>query len=387
MISKLRVKNFRSFEDVEIDFGKITVLTGANNSGKSSIIYSLVALRNAIASPNKSIDGLFNYNFINLGGFNEVVCKKDKNKKISISLSSKFQLVDRFSYEIELSNNGDGKLKYQDKGWKNFNSEIVVNYPHSFQKFIDIPNESGLLRWNGIEFQSSFPEFPKNDIMIYDIFSIENIPISRGFTKAVYARVPLNGNVYTEDELATLIASDENIASQISHYLNKIVNKNFSVEKIKNTDLIRLITIENNIETDLVNEGTGINQIVTILAKILQKNYNSIICIDEPEIHLHPSIIKKFIQQLIIIAKYKSKKFLFSTHSETLVLALLEALKEKEQDWSLSKDEVKIYYLNKTNGLTNIERQDVNDKGQIEGGLKNFYQSELENLDMFFKVD
>ena len=38
MISKLKIQNFRSIKDAELPLGKITVLTGANNSGKSSVI-------------------------------------------------------------------------------------------------------------------------------------------------------------------------------------------------------------------------------------------------------------------------------------------------------------------------------------------------------------
>lgn len=386
MISKLKVKNFRSFEDIEIDFGRITVLTGSNNSGKSSLIYSLLTLRNAIVRPNREIDSLFNYNYINLGGFNEVVYNKNKN--ISISLSSKTQFDDA-TYEIELSNNGEGKNKYKGKRWNNFQCEIDVNYPHSFQKFVDIPNQRGELSWNGIEFLSSYPDSPEVSFILNDIFSIENIPILRGFTKPFYARVPLNDNIYTEDELATLIASEENLESQISYYLNEIIGKNFLVEKKNFIDLIRLKTIENKKETDLVNEGTGVNHIVTILARILQKNHSSIICIDEPEIHLHPSIIKKFIDVLITISKFKKKQFLISTHSESLVLALLEAIKQKnsEKEYQLKAEDLKIYFLSKKDGITKIENQEVNDKGQIAGGLKNFYESELASLDMFFKID
>ena len=34
----LRIKNFKSLKDVEINFRKITLLSGANGSGKSSVI-------------------------------------------------------------------------------------------------------------------------------------------------------------------------------------------------------------------------------------------------------------------------------------------------------------------------------------------------------------
>ncbi len=37
-IKKIKVSNFKSFESMEIDLGKINVLIGANASGKSNFI-------------------------------------------------------------------------------------------------------------------------------------------------------------------------------------------------------------------------------------------------------------------------------------------------------------------------------------------------------------
>ena len=48
MITKLYIENFRGIIKNEVELGKITVLTGPNNSGKSSIIYGLLALKNVV---------------------------------------------------------------------------------------------------------------------------------------------------------------------------------------------------------------------------------------------------------------------------------------------------------------------------------------------------
>jgi predicted ATPase len=44
LIKSLSLKDFKCFEQVDIDFGKITLLTGANSSGKSSLIYALLGI-------------------------------------------------------------------------------------------------------------------------------------------------------------------------------------------------------------------------------------------------------------------------------------------------------------------------------------------------------
>ena len=138
---------------------------------------------------------------------------------------------------------------------------------------------------------------------------------------------------------------------------------------------------KNGFTADLVNEGLGTNQLVTILAKIMQKN-NKFICIDEPEIHLHPSIIDKLVSVLIEMSEHEDKQFLISTHSEHFINSLLKNVVDEK----ISNNDVKVYFLNKTRKETNIEFQEINVDGQIKGGLKNFYQTELNNLKTFFKI-
>ena len=103
MITKLKVENFRSIESAEIDLGRINVLTGSNNSGKSSFIYALLALRNIFQNSNRSYDSLFNFdNIISLGGFRDVVYLKDEKKNIG------------FSFEIDNNEqNFELKIKYR----------------------------------------------------------------------------------------------------------------------------------------------------------------------------------------------------------------------------------------------------------------------------------
>jgi predicted ATPase len=49
-------------------------------------------------------------------------------------------------------------------------------------------------------------------------------------------------------------------------------------------------------------------------------------------------------------------------------------------------DDIKIYYLSKEKKRTIIEKQEVNEKGQIKGGLKGFYETELKEVKDFFNI-
>ncbi len=214
---------------------------------------------------------------------------------------------------------------------------------------------------------------------------IDVLPVRRAFSQPYYHQVPLRNILSKEEEIATLLAIDRDLTGQVAHYLERIVDKVFSVHQSNVPGLFHLQTRDKQtgFTADLVNEGLGTNQLVTILAKALYKG-TSFICIDEPEIHLHPSIIDKLVNVLIDIANERGKQFLISTHIEHFINALLSAVIKKR----IAPDEVKVYHLTKDDWDTKAELQPINEHGQIGGvGLSQFYAAELAAWGTFFKID
>ncbi len=411
MIKALNIQNFKSIHKAELSLGKITVLTGANNSGKSSFIYSLLALKNTIANPNQSIDNCLTLPFINLGGLKETIYLKDESQNIVIECVFEENEIE-VAYKLSIGKIASfleitGIKPYQ------FSAKLEIAFPYpankveEFEFFEKIDKVK--FEWNGIlvnnieisqyedtNFRVDFdnPNFYENkgiieilknifQLPISEFSKIDFVPIRRGFTQPYYAPIPLGAQISTEEQIATLLGSDRDLAGKVAYYLEKIVERTFSVYSPPGIATIYLQTRDNKngFTSDLVNEGLGTNQLVTILAKILQKN-NKFICIDEPEIHLHPSIIDKLVAVLIEMAEHESKQFLVSTHSEHFINSILKHVVEKQ----IEANDVIVYYLSKTRKETKIEYQPINEDGQIKGGLKNFYDAELNNLKAFFKI-
>ncbi|MBO9361137.1 MAG: AAA family ATPase [Thermoflexus sp.] len=85
-IRRLFVQNFRSIEHADLELAPITVLYGPNGSGKSSLLYALLGLRNIALSPNVPASAFWNYGFLQLGGFREVVFDHDLEREIAIEM-------------------------------------------------------------------------------------------------------------------------------------------------------------------------------------------------------------------------------------------------------------------------------------------------------------
>jgi predicted ATPase len=109
MIKKFGIKNFKRFKDSGlIAFSDITLLVGANNSGKSSFIKALILLNDNIANRDKSIyldERAFDLHSntcdnINLGSFKRVIY--DKSDSRDITLCAEFQDIKGYNRYIEV---------------------------------------------------------------------------------------------------------------------------------------------------------------------------------------------------------------------------------------------------------------------------------------------
>lgn len=407
MITKLYFENFRSIIKDEIELGKITILTGPNNSGKSSIIYGLLALKNIVLNSNQSLDSCLALGFINLGGFGQTVHLKNEDLNILLGIDVlKDNIESRYSVSL-----GKKKSELILKTLKPYKTslDLEVTFPYAANRSTgcEVKLDYGLAKitWNGITSTISIEqtkmgmdsvagEVTNREVItkqLSDSFNspmeelrgVDFIPLRRGYMKPIYSSVPMQQQLLTEDELATLLSSDRDLEGKVAHYLARIVDRIFNVRPTIGTANFNLQSRDTStgLVCDLVNEGFGTNQLVTILTKSLRKEMKTI-CIEESEIHLHPELMDKLVDVFIDIAKEEEKNFVISTHSEHIVLSLLNKVKQKK----IGADELKIYYLNKDKKKTKIEKQEINYKGQIKGGLKGFYETELSEVRGFFNV-
>ncbi len=387
MIQKIKISGFRSIKNAEIDLSRINIFYGGTATGKSSVLYSLQVLRNFIKNPNQHLDAFFNLGFLNLGGFDACVFNHDPKGEIKIGFSIK-----NGEYELVLSKKG-GKIKQK---YENFEMQGDIPIPYPLNQNFSYPfDDEYSVNWNGIssnvvpkqptsQTQQKAMELTENlNSIPSTLDTIEIVPHRRGFFKPVYSPSQVSINPTTEDEVATIIINDPNLASKISIDLEKIINRDFRLHTPPGTSMVYFKTAEKQTRTpmDLVNDGFGVNQVVYMLAKTHRPEIKTIL-IEEPEVHLHPTVIRKLVRVLISIAKEEEKQFLIVTHSELFVSSLLTAIVEK----LITPEDVKFYLVQKVGKETVLKEQRANERGQVEGGLESFVSAELEDLKIFLGI-
>jgi len=394
---KYKINNFRSIKDQEIEIAPITLLYGPNSAGKSSLMYSLLTAKNIVLNPNQNLTGFFNYNFVNLGGFEAIVFDHQKDKNIELALTEKID-NSKIQYRIlfggsqnifSLSFDGDLKGKLE--------LPVSFPYPMNQQTTLDIKIDEVTfnISWNGItskvqiDSQDQKAKEKAERLAIFlnapaeQLRKLSVVPLRRGFSKPSYSSVSITPWLITEDEIASYLSSNKYLVSRISYYLEQILDQDFRVNVQPGTAIFSLDTTnkKTGVSSELVNEGFGVNQLVYILAKSLSTDINWV-WIEDPEIHLHPTAIRRFVSALVNIYREEGKQFVLTTHSESLVSAFLAVI----VNGNLKPSELACYLVQKEKKITQFNRQIVNEKGQIEGGLNSFIEGELEDIRTFLKT-
>lgn len=392
---KIQVENFRSIKKETLELSPLTIMYGKNGSGKSSFLYALLTLKNIALNSNQSPDGFFNYQFMSIGGFDQVVNGHSVNNSIGLGVT--LDTEPKISFKVELLSKNEGQFIYKIDG-SELEFKLRVNFPYplnqAVSQTIPIGNEKKEvvdIYWNGLTFnvRGNPPAGKQNEIngllitlnsYLETIRKIQVVPVRRGFFKPFYSIVGTSNFLISEDEVATKLAQNKYLEYDVSRYLEEILEKELRVRGQIGTNLFSIDALERNgrSSAEIVNEGFGLNQLVYLLAKTLD-NDAEVVVIEEPEVHLHPSACSRLAEALAEIALEKNKKILISTHSEAIVSSTLNLIATSK----IKTSQVKLYWVKKERGATKAELQEANEKGQLKGGLTNFLEAELEILNRF----
>lgn len=392
MLTKLSVENFRSIENCDVEFAPITLFFGPTSAGKSTLFYALLVLRNFILNPNQALDGLFNLGFQNLGGFEACIFNHATSKALGVTA----HFGERQNYGVHLRKAEADIIA---------NSEFLemkakVPMPYGANQAWLFPyieeGEEFAINWNGfastVSSKAGTPDTQAKAVSIAEALNapveaikrVDVCPHRRGFFKPSYSPAPLTPTPTSEDEVATLVINDQNSPPRISINTLEIFDRDFRIYTAPGTATTYLQTTEQKVSKVpglLVNDGFGVNQVVYMLAKIHRPDVETVL-IEEPEVHLHPTVIRNFVRALTHLATEENKQLIFTTHSEHILLSILACVKEK----LLSPEQLRCYHVSRKQKETIFNHEAVSRDGQISGGLSSFMEGELQDIKSFLSV-
>jgi predicted ATPase len=91
----------------------------------------------------------------------------------------------------------------------------------------------------------------------------------------------------------------------------------------------------------------------------------------------------KLAKILIDLVSSQQKQIIFTTHSEHMLYPFLAKISQKSE--LFTQDVVSIYYFeqNKDTGISTAENLEINEHGQLKGGLKGFWEEDMKIFSEF----
>jgi len=137
------------------------------------------------------------------------------------------------------------------------------------------------------------------------------------------------------------------------------------------TEKTKFYVVIDGIEFSLPQVGTGISQVIPILAKCLLSPPGSTIIVEQPESQLHPKMQSKLADFFIAMA-LSGRQCLIETHSEYMIRKLCylyPRIPDSEEKDALSK----LYFVEKHNGISCFEEISINKSGVLSDWPEGFF--------------
>lgn len=301
MIELLHIKGYKSIEEEELKITPLTILTGLNSAGKSTLIQSILILASTYSVTSTSSIKELMKNYIE---FNTNRNRFSNAKEIYIN--------------AKYTNNTESKVIFSNEY---FNKDDENN------SFLDF--EENL-------FYISANRIGQEELASYD----ENIKFGTN-GKYVFGFFEQNKSQIINEALIIPDADSHTLDSQVSYWLKYILDINLRI----NTELITTSNVKVTFSTDGLdnispfNLGAGNSYLAKIIIIALSCNPGNIFIIENPEIHLHPKAQAMLADFLNFIAS-KGIQIIVETHSEHFINKTRFSIFKKR----INKDDVIIHY-------------------------------------------
>lgn len=409
MFTRIRLTNFKAWEDTgDITLGPVTMLLGTNSSGKSTLIQSLLLLKQTVQSPDRSIQLNLGGDEVNdlfsFGDFDDVL-RQGTTAPRQFSLSLSFE-----SPQTSRINQGDFFCSYG----KNSAGGVVIQewvVETGDRKFKSIRREKGA--YSIMVDDESQPRSkgrqlsPERSVSLsaeaiailgQDGTVLEDLSLSirRELENIVYLgplrRKPERDYVWNKSKpgdigsdghraIDVLLASalmkgddQERIIERVSQWLSRMkVAEKLEVKQLGRSTRYELVVHRNGVEANLRDVGIGISQILPVLTIAYFSPEGSTIILEEPEIHLHPLAQSVLAELFVEVSEKRNVQFIVETHSEHL-FRRMQTLIARQQ---ITNSFATMYFIERSGKSASLRALYVDEYGRVINWPEGFFGDAL----------
>jgi len=444
MLTHLHIKNFKAWKDTgDIRLAPLTVIFGANSSGKSSLGHLLLALKqttlsadrkrplhlgdeNALIDLGTFTECLHNHDLMNplafelgwkipgkeLGARDPISQKKFSGDElrlaVTLSASAKEQpRVDRLTYKLLRNNQNQLAVDY----WRDEKNKLdISSNEYKFvrntgriwplddpDKFYRISDQSRA-RFQNAEFLSDFAL--STEAALNSVYYLGPL---RDHPKRIYSwsgETPESVGQKGEFAIAAILAASAQERKLNRGFLKRLARfDEFIAQWLKDLGIIESFSVKpvaegrkeyevlvkthaTASEVKITDVGFGVSQVLPALVQAFYCVPNSTLWMEQPEIHLHPQVQAELADVFISAtqARENGKERNVQLIVESHSEHFLNRLQLRVADGSVSPDDVAVYFCRRTGTTTELEPLRLNIFGEIENWPENFFGDEMADI-------
>lgn len=355
MIAEIRLQNFKRFRDLSLRTAALTVLTGTNGAGKTSVLHSLLLARQMVRRPQQNYVELNGVDTLELGGAEDVIHREASEDFAAIEVLDAEDKRWRWSFVVP----GDKRTLNAD----------VVDRPADYK---------GAIAESPPAFTYLCAErLGPRDVLSASAADVGELGVgARGeFVAQVLAS---SGRVRVREGRLAVDATDTKLSDllhQTESWMGRIVRPTeIDVEWFLNTSVTRLRFKTPGLRSDWTrapNAGFGISYALPVIVAALCAEVGGLLLVENPEAHLHPagqSAIGGFLAQVAA----DGVQVVLETHSDHVVNGIRVSVAEGKA--ALREEQAVIHFFRgEDEEGPSVESMEVRRTGQLTDWPAGFF--------------
>lgn len=423
-LAELSLSGFKSILAKQtVKLGTLTLLSGANSSGKSSFTQALLLLKQTIEAPYDPGALLLNGPNVRMTSANQALARYAQMVRANFSVNLSF--MDKFGYEAlfrrELATPGGFELDNVKLFWKGrvFTLSLKSTSEEISKAFAFMEKDSGphyffkdrnnnlraQLERNRCEFDVKFFRTEDHDANQKDSFffstslpeafrvrrtlrDLIHVPGLRGNPERTYATTAVGKNFpgRFENYVASIIKHWQETKSNKFEELNTQLQylgltSSLRAQRRSDTEVELRVSRRKQVSREklsnlvsIADVGFGVSQVLPVLVALLAAEKDQFVIIEQPELHLHPRAQTK-LADIIVSAVNRGVRAIVETHSSLLLLGIQTSVARGQ----LSQAKVALnWFETNTNGYTRITQGEVDGLGAIGNWPTDFMDVRLD---------
>lgn len=362
IINELRVENFKPFQKQILKIKALTLLSGLNSTGKSSVIQSFLLLRQSyIQNLLPEIGLALNGDLVKIGTAQDALCEYAEEDLISFNII--WDDGNRDIWDFKYDRDSD-VLKLDGR-------------PGTDSKFYELNLFQDNFHYLQADRICPKPYFEMSDFQVRQHRQLGN--------KGEYTAHFLY--LYQDDEIPNKqlnhpLANSLTIKDQVEAWLGEISpGTRIKITPNSGMDLMSLqfsYGLSNDYRS--TNVGFGVTYTLPIIVAVLASEPGTLILLENPEAHLHPKGQSK-IGELLALAASCGVQIIIETHSDHV----LNGIRLAVHDGKIDPEDVQLHYFQRQEKegmmVSEVISPKINRNGRIERWPDGFFDEWDKNLE------